>query len=88
MLYFILPTLLLTNKIFSVLITSVGKDRADFFAIDYLYLLGFSSEVTSGPEVCGFLFQMLLRIGCLICLCHSLSLPCNYCNSNEQQANI
>ena len=44
--YFVLPKLLLSclNVVFSGLITSVGEERGDCSAIEYLLFCGFCSE--------------------------------------------
>ena len=55
---------------FRALITSLGEERASFSAIVYLQLCGFCLE--------GFLFILVLGIGCVISLWHSLGLPYNY----------
>ena len=51
-------------------ITSVGEERSSVSAIVYLWLCGFCSE--RFPLLHG------ARMGCVILLWHSLSLPCNY----------
>ena len=51
-------------------ITSVGEERAIFlllFAYNYVYSVGRD-----------FLFLLVLRVGCVILLWHSLGLPYNY----------
>ena len=48
---------------FRALITSLGEERASFSAIVYLQLCGFCLE--------GFLFILVLGIGCVISLWHS-----------------
>ena len=56
---------------FSGLITSVGEERANFSALVYLYLI-------CGSVRLGFLILLVLGIGCVILLWHSLGLPYNY----------
>ena len=57
--YFVLPVLLLTNVSCSGLITSVGEVRPDFSAVNYSQFLWCLFEG-------GFLFLLVLRIGCII----------------------
>ena len=57
------------NACFRGLITSVGEERAKFSAIVYLQSYDFYSE--------GFLFLLVLEIGCFISLWHPLGLPYN-----------
>ena len=49
------------------LVTSVGKERAILFARNYVVSVW-----------TGFLFLLVLGIGCVTLLWHSLSLPYNY----------